>query len=68
MANWQYLIAFLIPSLPLLACLWIGLGVIFKWNHGEKGERETARVAVGSAALVFILLLVLDIYSLVGWA
>lgn len=65
MVAWQYLIAFLIPSLPLLACLWIGLGVIFKWNRGEKGERETARVAVGSAALVFILLLVLDIYSLV---
>jgi len=64
MTEWQYLLALLIPSVPLLAGLWLGLGVVFKWNRGEKGERETATVAVGAALVVFSLLLVLDIYSL----
>jgi NADH:ubiquinone oxidoreductase subunit 5 (subunit L)/multisubunit Na+/H+ antiporter MnhA subunit len=54
----------LIPVLPLLAALWIGLGAIFKWNRGEASERETAYLAVGSGLLVFLLLLALDIYSL----
>lgn len=60
----MHFLALLIPGLPLLAVLGISLGVIFKWNRGEQGERQTAYLAVGSALLVFILLLVLDIYSL----
>ena len=43
--------AWLIPVLPLLAAAWIALGYVFCFNRGEAGERETARVAVGAAAL-----------------
>ena len=63
MVDWLHLGLLLIPTLPLIAGLWIGLGVIFKWNRGEKGERETAYIAVGSAGLVLLSLLVLAVYS-----
>lgn len=65
MAEWLHIFLLLIPTLPLLAGLWIGLGVIFKWNRGETGERETAYTAVGATLVVFLLLLALDIYSLI---
>ncbi len=66
MVEWLHLGLLLIPSLPLIAGLWIGLGVIFKWNRGEQGERETAYIAVGSAALVFLSLLAVAGYSLIS--
>lgn len=64
MAEWLPVLLLLLPTLPLLAGLWIALGVIFKWNRGEKGERETAGIAVSSAVIVFLSLLALDFYSL----
>lgn len=63
MTEWWHRLLLLIPLLPLLAGFWIGLGVIFKWNRGEQGERETAVIAVGSAGLVFLALLGLAIDS-----
>lgn len=53
----------LIPGLPFLAALWIVLGVIFGWNRGESGERETARVAVTANTLSLLAMLALAIYD-----
>lgn len=53
----------LIPGLPFLAALWIVLGFIFGWNRGEKGERETAFVAVTANTLSLLAMLVLAIYD-----
>ena len=43
--------AWLIPLLPLLAAAWIAGAYVLLGNRGEAGERATARVAVGAAAL-----------------
>jgi NADH:ubiquinone oxidoreductase subunit 5 (subunit L)/multisubunit Na+/H+ antiporter MnhA subunit len=58
--------AWLIPLLPLLAALWIGVGVVAGWNLGEQGERGTARIALWSATVSFLLLLVLDAQALLN--
>lgn len=54
----------LIPTLPLLAALWIAIGFMFGWNRGEKGERETAFVAVGAMSLSCLAVLALAAYAL----
>lgn len=43
----------LIPTLPILAAILIGLGLCTGRIEGEPSERLTARLAVGSAALAF---------------
>lgn len=53
----------LIPGLPFLAALWIVLGFIFGWNRGEKGERETALVAVTANTLSLLAMVALAIYD-----
>jgi NADH:ubiquinone oxidoreductase subunit 2 (subunit N) len=49
------LLLLLIPGLPLLAAVWIALGVMFGWNRGENGERETIRVALAASVLSLLL-------------
>jgi len=61
-------LAWLIPLLPLLAAAVIGAGYIAGWNRGEAGERFTAGVAVGAAALALLLLLVIDVIALLQGA
>ncbi|MCK5809977.1 MAG: hypothetical protein KAH00_02760 [Cocleimonas sp.] len=56
----------LIPTLPLLAALAITLGYIFNWNREEAGEKETARIALGTASLSFILTLFIAISALIS--
>jgi NADH:ubiquinone oxidoreductase subunit 5 (subunit L)/multisubunit Na+/H+ antiporter MnhA subunit len=53
----------LIPGLPFLAAMWIVLGVMFGWNRGESGERETARVAVTANTLSLLAMLGLAIHD-----
>ncbi len=53
----------LIPGLPFLAALWIILGFIVGWNRGEKGERETAFVAVTANTLSLLMMLGLAVYD-----
>ncbi len=53
----------LIPGLPFLAALWIVVGFIGGWNRGEKGERETARVAVTANTLSLLAMLGLEVYD-----
>ncbi len=53
-------LAWLIPVLPLLAVLWIGIGYVSGRNRGEPGEAQTRRVMIGCSLLSFIALLVLD--------
>jgi NADH:ubiquinone oxidoreductase subunit 2 (subunit N) len=57
-------LAGLIPVLPLLASGWIALGYVIGKNRGERGERHTARVILGAAALSLVLVLALDILAL----
>jgi len=57
-------LAWLVPLLPMLAAIWIGLGSLAGWNRGERGERQTARAAVWATLLSLLLLLVLDIQAL----
>ena len=54
----------LIPLLPMLAALWIGIGVITGWNRGETGERPTARVSLTASLLSLLLLLIFDLRAL----
>ncbi|MCW9023783.1 MAG: proton-conducting transporter membrane subunit [Gammaproteobacteria bacterium] len=56
----------LIPVVPLFAAFWIALGYVGGWNRGEKGELSTARIAVWSALLVVIYLLVIDVSVLLS--
>ncbi|MBU0655772.1 MAG: hypothetical protein KJ914_11690 [Gammaproteobacteria bacterium] len=60
MPDWLLL---LIPGLPFLSALWIVIGFIFGWNRGEKGERETAFVAVTANTLSLLAMLGLAIYD-----
>ena len=55
----------LIPVLPLLAALWVGIGYATGENRGERGERQTTWVSIGATVLSFVLLLFLDVYALV---
>jgi NADH:ubiquinone oxidoreductase subunit 5 (subunit L)/multisubunit Na+/H+ antiporter MnhA subunit len=52
-------------ALPLLAASWIAIGFSFGWNRGEKGERETSRVALVASGLSLLLIILLDIQALV---
>ncbi|MEZ5447872.1 MAG: proton-conducting transporter membrane subunit [Thiolinea sp.] len=61
--SWQTW-ALWLPGLPLLAAAWVALGYTLGWNRGESGERETARVVLGSGILVWLMLLGLGISSL----
>ena len=54
----------LIPTLPLLATFSIALGFIFNWNRDEAGEKQTAKIIMGSALISFILTIFLDISAL----
>lgn len=65
MPNWLLLF---IPGFPFLAALWIVIGFIFGWNRGEKGERETAFVAVTANTLSLLGMLALAIYDAVAGA
>ncbi len=58
----------LVPALPLLAALWIALGLIFGWRRGEAAEPATARLAVGAAGLSLLLLLLIDLLAMVQGA
>ncbi|MDH5572639.1 MAG: proton-conducting transporter membrane subunit [Gammaproteobacteria bacterium] len=62
MFDWLWLI----PALPLLSVLLIAVPYIGGWNRGERGERYTARVAVWSASMALLCLLVLDVQALFG--
>lgn len=48
----------LIPGLPMLAALVIGIGIVSGRIEGEPGERPTSNIAVGMTALSFILAIV----------
>lgn len=54
----------LVPLLPLLACTWIGIGMLFGFNRGESGERHTSRVALLSVGMSLLLLVVIDVQAL----
>ncbi len=57
-------LVWLIPALPMLAAAWIGVGYVTGHNRGEAGERHTARVSQGAAALSLFLVLSLDALAL----
>ncbi|MEO5346664.1 MAG: hypothetical protein H7834_09845 [Magnetococcus sp. YQC-9] len=54
---------FLIPILPLLAALWIGIGMVTGGRVGEAGERGTARIALFATGSAFIGLVMLDLLA-----
>ena len=60
--NWTGLI----PLLPVLAAVWIALGLLSGRNRGEGGERQTARVAMWSLLLSLLGLLWLDAQALLA--
>lgn len=47
----------LIPLLPLLAAMLIGVTRLMGWNRGEPGERPTARLALLASGMALLLLL-----------
>lgn len=57
-------LAWLVPLLPLLAAGWISLGYLLGWNRGERGERETARVALAAAVGSWLWLAALGVQAL----
>jgi NADH:ubiquinone oxidoreductase subunit 5 (subunit L)/multisubunit Na+/H+ antiporter MnhA subunit len=61
----MFAFAWLIPLLPLLAAAWIAGAYVLLGNRGEAGERWTARVAVGAAALSLGLAVLIGIQALV---
>lgn len=61
-------LSWLIPLLPLLAALWICVGVAAGWNRGEAGERLTANAVLWAAAMALLLLLALDLQALLTGA
>jgi len=56
--------AWLIPLLPLLAAIWVGVGVVAGWNRGEQAELGTARIALWALATSLLLLLWLDVRAM----
>ncbi len=60
--------AWIIPILPLLASAWIALGYLLGYNRGEAGERQTALVAVGAAAVSFLLVAAIGAQALIQGA
>jgi len=61
-ANYTWLV----PLLPLLAAAWIAVGFILNLNRGESGERHTAHVATGTAALSFLVTLMAGIQAILS--
>ena len=61
-------LAWLIPLLPLLAAIAIGVGYITGLNRGEGGEKQTRRLAVGAAVLSLLLVLGIDVFALLEGA
>jgi len=59
-------LAWLIPTLPLLAAAWTGLGMLGGWTRRESAERPTALVVSGASLLSLSLLLALSINSLIS--
>ena len=57
-------IAWLIPLLPLLAALWIGINLVAGRNLGEAGERPSAWIVFGATLGSLLLLLILDLRAL----
>lgn len=55
----------LIPLPPLVAALWIGLGIALRPQRGEVAERPTARVALTAAAVSLLAVLAADLFALV---
>lgn len=51
----------LVPLLPLLASIWIGIGVLLGFNRGESGESHTSHVSVLSAGLSLLLIIAIDV-------
>jgi len=47
----------LVPGLPILAALGIGIGIVSGRLSGEPGERPTAAIAVGATLMSFVLTL-----------
>ena len=58
-------LAWLIPTLPLLAAVWVGLGMLGGWTRHESAERPTALVVSGSSLLSLLLLLALGFRSMI---
>jgi NADH:ubiquinone oxidoreductase subunit 5 (subunit L)/multisubunit Na+/H+ antiporter MnhA subunit len=56
----MFKLVWLIPLLPLLAAVAIGIGYMTGLNRGEAGERQTRRIAVGAAVLSLLLVLLMD--------
>jgi formate hydrogenlyase subunit 3/multisubunit Na+/H+ antiporter MnhD subunit len=56
--------AWLIPALPWLAALWIGVGYLLGRIRGEAGERHTALVATLGALLCCLLALAIGLSAL----
>jgi len=55
----------LVPLLPLLSTLWIGVGFLAGWNRGEAGENESSRVAITTSLLSLLLIVAIDIKALI---
>ena len=56
----------LIPVLPLLSALWIGIGYITGENRGESGEFQTTWVSLGAALMSMAILLAVDAHALLN--
>ncbi|MBK8753199.1 MAG: NADH-quinone oxidoreductase subunit M [Candidatus Competibacteraceae bacterium] len=63
MLEW---IAGLIPALPLVAALWIGIAIWFRRAHGEAHERRTSRIALTACTVSLAAALVLVAARLAG--
>jgi len=57
-------IIWLIPMLPMLASLFIAIGIVSEKNKGESGERKTALIVTGAALASFILVCAVDVHAL----
>lgn len=58
----------LIPLLPLLATLWIGIGILIGFNRGEGGEKQTTIIATFSNGMTTLLAMYFAFTSLQGAA
>ncbi|MCP3848873.1 MAG: hypothetical protein GY694_01355 [Gammaproteobacteria bacterium] len=55
----------LIPFLPMLGALLIGIGFISGKNRGESGEQQTTLIANGMAVLSLLIVLAVDLHAVV---
>ena len=55
----------LIPFLPMLGALAIGIGFISGKNRGESGENQTTLIANGTALLSLLIVLAVDLHAIV---